>query len=1195
MCRRTRILVVAWALIVSLTLAPVSAGSSTLAPARSWTAAGAPAPALEQLAPNRLFFIENRGQVDARVAYYVQGNEQTLFFAADGLTFLLSSPDGRAWAVKLDFLGANPQVHPAGQDATPTIISYLRGPRDQWKTGLRTYARLVYADLWPGIDLVYSAAEGRLKYQFVVHPGADPALIRLAYRGAASVRARAGRLQVLTPLADFQDDAPSAYQETDGRRSRVPVSYALQGFATTSGAGAASNVHTYGFQLDPYDRGKTLVIDPAVLVYCGYIGGSGDERGHAVAVDLAGSVYIVGETGSTVSFPVTPGFDTTQNGSLDAFVVKVSADGSSLVYCTFLGGAGSDVANGVAVDSGGNAYIAGQTTSNQVTFPATQGPQITYNGGSDAFVARLNAFGTDLTYCGYIGGNQDDEGHAIAVDSGGAAYVAGGTSSAEDSFPVKVGPDLTVNGPRDAFVAKVAANGQSLVYCGYIGGDGITQGRGITVDGAGAAYVAGETSSTALFPAAAPLDTSYNGGDYDVFVAKLRADGLGLLYCGYLGGSGSDSAASIAVDGAGAAYLTGQTTSSQTSFPVLGALDPQHNGGRDAFVAKVAPAGSGLAYCGYLGGSGDDAGSAIAVDGAGNAYLTGSTYSDAASFPVGNGLSSSQGGGADAFVARVRSSGDGLDYCGYIGGDVNEEGLGIAVDGEGNAYVTGFTNSTEATFPVSAGPDLTHNGVSDVFVAKVALEGGGATPTLSPTATPSPTSTPTASPTAIPSASPSASATASPSATGAPGTPTVTGTPATATPTATGTPPTQTPSATASSSTTPTATQTGTLPATATPSTTTTVVPSATLTPTLTRTPWAMNHVIINEIGMGMPDWVEFYNPQGHAEELTGWQLWVFDVYNELASVYSFPTLTLQAGAYVVLHEGYGLDSATDVYSGSGNTFPWGNQDSGAAGLTDELGVGIDFVRWGTSVVAAPGGTGWGGTNPAGPPVGLTLGRDAWSTDTDQGSDWSWQLGTPGGENSAALEPVRRLWLPVVLRNYPPASAPTQTPTVSATPSVTPTLRWTQWIVNPSFESDEAWQIPQTEYPAGYSYSRSRTGVRSMRLGIPAGGNVYSYSSTQQTLELPASAIEATLTFYYWPVTAWPDADRIYFCVLRASDDVALQTTVWTDYEQAWQQRSVDLRAYAGQRIKVHFGVKNDGENWITSVYLDDVELWVRW
>jgi len=430
-----------------------------------------------------------------------------------------------------------------------------------------------------------------------------------------------------------------------------------------------------------------------------------------------------------------------------------------------------------------------------------------------------------------------------------------------------------------------------------------------------------------------------------------------------------------------------------------------------------------------------------------------------------------------------------------------------------------------------------------------------------------------------------------------------------------------------------------------------------------------------------MPDWVEFYNPQGHAEDMTGWQLWVYDAYNELAAAYAFPMLTLQSGAYVVLHEGYGLDTPTDLHTGSGNTFPWGNQDSGAAGLTDELGVGIDFVRWGTSAVAAPGGTGWGGENPAGPPVGLTLGRDEWSTDTDQGSDWSWQLETPGGRNSGALECValtlgvepagggvvgvtpeancapgqyllgtqvtltaysalgytfsnwsgavigsnpvvsltmnmtqsvtahffavaatvtptpatRRLWLPVLLRGYPPALAPTHTPTASATPSVTPTRRWSQLIVNPSFETDEAWQIPQTEYPAGYSYSRPHTGVRSMRLGIPAGGNLYSYSSAQQAVEIPASATEATLTFYYWPVTAWPDMDRIYFCVLRASDDVALQTTVWTDYEQAWHQRSFDLRAYAGQRIKVHFGVKNDGEDWITSVYLDDVELWVRW
>ena len=152
-----------------------------------------------------------------------------------------------------------------------------------------------------------------------------------------------------------------------------------------------------------------------------------------------------------------------------------------------------------------------------------------------------------------------------------------------------------------------------------------------------------------------------------------------------------------------------------------------------------------------------------------------------------------------------------------------------------------------------------------------------------------------------------------------------------------------------------------------------------------------------------------------------------------------------------------------------------------------------------------------------------------------------------------------------------------------------------QLIRNPSFETDEAWEIPHTVHPATYSFSRGHTGWRSMCLGIPAGGNEYSYSSAQQIVEIPEGVTEATLTFYYWPVMAWPDADRIYFCVLRASDDLALQTTVWADYEQAWHQRTFDLRAYAGQRIKVHVGVRNDGLDRISSVYLDDVELWVRW
>jgi acyl-CoA hydrolase len=472
------------------------------------------------------------------------------------------------------------------------------------------------------------------------------------------------------------------------------------------------------------------VLDPALFVYAGYIGGSGRDVGLGIAVDSSGNAYVTGYTDSAdATFPATVGPDLTYNGgSTDAFVAKVNAAGTALVYCGYIGGSDEDVGAGIAVDSSGNAYVTGFTQSTDATFPATVGPDLTYNGGStDAFVAKVNAAGTALVYCGYLGGAGEDFGYSIAVDSSGNAYVTGQTLSTEATFPVAVGPDLTFNGGSDAFVAKVNAAGTALVYCGYIGGSGFDIGRGIAVDSSGNAYVTGSTASTeATFPVAVGPDLTFNGGasPSDAFVAKVNAAGTALVYCGYIGGSGDDQGYGIAVDSSGNAFVTGSTSSTEVTFPVTVGPDLTYNGGSyDAFVAKVNAAGTALVYCGYIGGSNDDVSYGIAVDSSGNAYVTGYTQSTEATFPVTVGPGLTFNGFTffgDAFVARVNAAGTALLYCGYIGGSGDDFGYGIAVDRSSNAYVTGSTDSTEATFPAKVGPDLTYNGgANDAFVVKI--------------------------------------------------------------------------------------------------------------------------------------------------------------------------------------------------------------------------------------------------------------------------------------------------------------------------------------------------------------------------------------------------------------------------------------------------------------------------------------------
>ena len=669
-----------------------------------------------------LYFIENRGQADPEVLYYAKGSNATVFFTSRGLTIALHAGSSSAlpgetasrYVLQLEFVGAR-EVEPVGEQRAEALFSYFRGPQE-WVSA-RSYRRLTYQELWPGIDLSFYGQGGRLKYEFLVRPGANPEQIRLAYRGADSLTVlESGELALRAAGRELLDAAPLAYQLLGSRQVPVGAAYRVSG-------------SEFGFALSGYDSSLPLVIDPE-LIYCGYIGGASLDRAVGVALGPDGSVYISGETFSDeTSFPVAVGPDLTyDNGAGHVYVARLRPDFSGFIYCGYI--SGTFDAAGIAVDGRGAAYVAGTEAYGRL--PVTTGPDLTFGGLMDAFIVKVAPDGTALEYGGYIGGGGSDYGQGVAVGPDGSAYVVGKTTSKEDTFPVAVGPDLTYNGKGpwgdgDAFVARISPDGTRFVYCGYIGGIRDDEATGLAVDGQGAAYVVGNTtSSEATFPVRVGPDLVYDDVEVefdepDAFIAKMAPGGESLIYCGYIGGTRSDEARAVAVDRWGNAYVTGSTWSeAKDGFPVLIGPVTKAGYGETGFVTKVSADGRGFIYSGFVGGLDRSWVNAIVVDDEGSAYIAGGTQcTEKWEFPVKGGPDLTHNGDVDAFVAKVRPDGSGYIYCGYIGGSERDTGRGIAIDAAGNAYVVGSTDSIQDRFPVRGGPDLTYNQDGDGFVAKV--------------------------------------------------------------------------------------------------------------------------------------------------------------------------------------------------------------------------------------------------------------------------------------------------------------------------------------------------------------------------------------------------------------------------------------------------------------------------------------------
>jgi hypothetical protein len=648
-------------------------------------------------ASQTLIFEEDRNPGGVRNTFSTRSADSTIVIAPTAVGFRTDRGSSR-----MVFEHANPLAQARGLGVQAGQFSYLRGKdAARWVTNVFRYSRLQIPELYPGIDVLYYGSDRQLEYDFLVGPGSDPAQIKLHFENAGRPQVLTNGDLVLGPDGSLRMLKPTIYQETTGGKRKV-----IEG-------GYVLHAHNrVGFRIGAYDHSRTLIIDP-ILSYSTYLGGTSDETAYGVATDSSGNTYVVGSSSSS-NFPATSGAykNVSQGGTSDVVVTKYSPAGT-VIYSTYIGGSGADIGYGIAVDSAGNAYITGSTSSPD--FPVTAGAySSTYRGGSsNAFIAKLNAAGNTLLYSTYLGGSGEDVAYSLALNASNEATIAGSTSSTD--FPATSGAFRTTNGGgiTEGFVARLNAAGTALLYATYLGGSGEDVAYGVALDTPGNAYVTGYTRST-NFPVSAGAAQSTIAGGYDTFVTALNPGGTALVYSTYLGGSREDYGLGIAVDANSNAYITGYTAS--PDFPhTTGVVQATHRGGYDATVTKLTASGA-LAYSTFLGGSADDYGLAIAMDSGGNAYITGDSSST--DFPIAGPVQGPPGGVFNAFVTQVNASGTAVNYSTYLGGGGFETGYGIAVDASGAAYVVGNTVSSD--FPVTASaaqPSL--GGGSDAFFARI--------------------------------------------------------------------------------------------------------------------------------------------------------------------------------------------------------------------------------------------------------------------------------------------------------------------------------------------------------------------------------------------------------------------------------------------------------------------------------------------
>jgi hypothetical protein len=653
-----------------------------------------------------LVFEPNHGQAAPSVRFLSRGNGRSFLLFDQEAVLSFADP---ALSIRMKLIGQNPNASIEGVGRQQSVTNYFHGnDPSKWDARVPHFAKVKYTGVYPGIDLIYYGNERQLEYDFEVQPFADYSAIEMEFQGMQDISiGPEGDLILSTPAGEVRHRRLVAYQRQGIFRESVDASFVLRG-------------NRVGFDIGRYDPRRPLVIDPT-FVWSSLIGSTGDDLGFDVALDNSGNVYVTGYTQTVTTSQDPPPAVTLQTDparGFEMFVTKISSTGS-LVFTTYVGGAGSDEGHAIALDSLGSIFVTGFTSSTD--FPVVNAFQSTNGGVQDAYIVKLNSAGDVIQLSSFLGGDRGERGLGIAVDSFGNAYVAGSAHGVTNVDPDKCSstfPIVNAIQPKygcglgDAFVTKITPAG-TIAFSTFLGGRGEDIAYDIAVDADGDIVVTGQAQGD-NFPVANALISTFAGGSFDGFITKLNSGGTSLIFSTYYGGFGDDVGTRLALDSNKTIYVTGYTTS--LNFPLKNAPQTLPGGSFDAFLVKLHPDGRDADFSIFIGAEDQDGGVGVAVDKDGFIYVTG--FTNSLGFFAINSLSGFLRGARDGFVMKIYPDASNLVYSTYLGGFGFDGGTSIAVDDSGNAYVTGFTTSFD--FPTTDSAfQKTGAGGQDAFIAKI--------------------------------------------------------------------------------------------------------------------------------------------------------------------------------------------------------------------------------------------------------------------------------------------------------------------------------------------------------------------------------------------------------------------------------------------------------------------------------------------